>query len=223
MPRCSMKRGPAGVPAREWCRRGFDTVQTDRNIKLLALITAAGSLTSATMVALGLMAAVPAGSTAQAGPISVAKLSVISSPSIGSGILGTVTLTQNGANEVDVDVSLIAHTDFINSGGPHTPFTFGLNVVPDRTAAVMAITGRSIFRSSVQRASAWRISSPTARATFFRQTYSARPAERGPSLPIWLQCPTCRSPRRSHCWAAAWLPWASPGGAGRSVRCARPE
>lgn len=129
------------MPAREWCRRGFGTVQTDRNIKLLALITAAGSLTSATMVALGLMAAVPAGSTAQAGPISVAKLSVISSRSIGSDILGTVTLTQNGANEVDVDVSLIAHTDFINSGGPHTPFTFDLNVAPDSILVTSPLGG----------------------------------------------------------------------------------
>src|SRR6266853_849944 len=62
--------------------------------------------------------------------IFTSNLDIISTANIGSGTLGTVTLTQNGAYEVDVDVSLIAGVEFVNSGGPHTPFVFNLDVPP---------------------------------------------------------------------------------------------
>jgi len=35
---------------------------------------------------------------------------------------GIITLTQNGANAVNVSVDLKNGLGFINSGGPHTPF-----------------------------------------------------------------------------------------------------
>src|SRR5260370_3943640 len=56
--------------------------------------------------------------------ILTSNLDIISSATIGSGTLGTVTLTQNGADEVDAVVSLVAGAKFVNSGGPHTPFFF---------------------------------------------------------------------------------------------------
>ena len=40
--------------------------------------------------------------------------------------VGTITLTQNGLNSVDVSVDLLPGYGFINSGGPHTPFAFNL-------------------------------------------------------------------------------------------------
>jgi len=40
--------------------------------------------------------------------------------------VGVITLTQNGANAVDVSVDLKNGYGFINSGGPHTPFAFNL-------------------------------------------------------------------------------------------------
>ncbi len=41
--------------------------------------------------------------------------------------VGIITLTQNGANAVDVNVDLINATyGFLNTGGPHTPFAFNL-------------------------------------------------------------------------------------------------
>ncbi len=52
--------------------------------------------------------------------------------------VGTVTLTQNGANEVDVAVSLAADTKLINSGGPHTPFVFSLD--PAKSGATVTVT-----------------------------------------------------------------------------------
>ncbi len=63
---------------------------------------------------------------AMAGPNLSFNLDRISSATIGSGTLGTVTLTQNGANEVDVVASLMPNAKFVNTGGPHTPFTFNL-------------------------------------------------------------------------------------------------
>src|SRR4051794_36553161 len=49
-----------------------------------------------------------------------------------SGTFGTVTLTQNGANSVNVLVDLRptgtgANFGFVNSGGQHTPFAFNLS------------------------------------------------------------------------------------------------
>lgn len=41
---------------------------------------------------------------------------------------GTVTLTQNGANEVDVSVALNSGFKFVKTGGPHDAFTFNVDV-----------------------------------------------------------------------------------------------
>ena len=43
------------------------------------------------------------------------------------GPFGTVTLTQNGANEVDVSVALAVGFQFVKTGGPHNAFTFNLD------------------------------------------------------------------------------------------------
>lgn len=44
-----------------------------------------------------------------------------------SSNVGVITLTQNGANAVNVNVDLINSTyGFVNTGGPHTPFAFNL-------------------------------------------------------------------------------------------------
>ncbi len=69
----------------------------------------------------------------------VAILDVISSSTIDStsgANLGTVTLTQNGPDEVDVSVALAANTAFVSTGGPHNAFAFNLNV----SGASIAIT-----------------------------------------------------------------------------------
>jgi hypothetical protein len=67
-------------------------------------------------------------------------LNIISSSTIGTGTLGTVTLTQNGADEVDVSVNLAAGTDFVSTGGPHDAFVFNLNV-SGYTVAITSPTG----------------------------------------------------------------------------------
>jgi PEP-CTERM motif len=46
----------------------------------------------------------------------------------GAGPYGTVTLTQNGATEVDVSVALASGFGFVQTGGPHTTFAFNLDV-----------------------------------------------------------------------------------------------
>jgi hypothetical protein len=51
-----------------------------------------------------------------------------SSLTIGSGTLGTVTLTQEGPDEVSIAVVLAAHTGFVKTGGKHHAFTFDLNL-----------------------------------------------------------------------------------------------
>jgi hypothetical protein len=68
--------------------------------------------------------------TAPAGASTVFDLNIISKTDIGSGTLGTVTLTQISANEVDVLVSLIANTFFVDTGGPHNAFAFNLGDAP---------------------------------------------------------------------------------------------
>ena len=60
---------------------------------------------------------------AMAGPTLVYNLDQISESSIGSGTLGTVTLSQVNATTVDVKVSLAPYL-IINTSGPHTPFAF---------------------------------------------------------------------------------------------------
>lgn len=41
--------------------------------------------------------------------------------------VGTITLTQNGADAVDVLVDLLPDYGFVNTGGKHTPFAFNLS------------------------------------------------------------------------------------------------
>ena len=60
-------------------------------------------------------------------------LNVISNANIGTGSQGTVTLTENGANQVDIVVTLKSGVKFVNTGGPHTPFVF--NLVAGKTSA----------------------------------------------------------------------------------------
>jgi len=67
-------------------------------------------------------------SLASAQAYDTASFTLISSPSIGTGTMGTVTLTQNGANEVDVTVALAANTDFISTSGSHNAFAFNLDL-----------------------------------------------------------------------------------------------
>jgi hypothetical protein len=59
----------------------------------------------------------------------IANLNVVSDPNIGSGTLGIVTLT-DVAGGVAVDVALNSGINFVNTGGPHTPFTYNLNATP---------------------------------------------------------------------------------------------
>src|ERR1700733_14884095 len=88
-----------------------------RNRKMIQTIRKASGLA---VLAAGLvMLAGPA----FAGPTLTFNLDQISDPSIGSGSLGTVTLTQDSATTVDVTVAISPNL-FINTGGPHTPFAF---------------------------------------------------------------------------------------------------
>ena len=71
----------------------------------------------------------------------ISDLNVISSASIGSGTLGTVTLRQDGPNEVDVDVTLAANTKFVSTGGPHHAFVFMLDLAGGYTVTITSPTG----------------------------------------------------------------------------------
>lgn len=62
-------------------------------------------------------------------------LNFISDPSIGSGTLGTVTVTQNSANVVEFNVQLASNTAFVSTGGPHSAFTFNLDLSTPFTLA----------------------------------------------------------------------------------------
>lgn len=77
---------------------------------------------------------------ADAGTVT-SSLDIISTSTIGSGTLGTVTLTQNGSNEVDVEVSLAAATEFVSTGGPHHAFVFNLDLMTPYTVAITSPTG----------------------------------------------------------------------------------
>jgi hypothetical protein len=88
--------------------------------------------------------------TAPARASTVSYLDIISSSSIGSGTLGTVTLTQNGADEVDLQVSLAANTKFVSTGGPHNAFAFNLDLLTPYTVTVNSpSTGFSSVGGSV--------------------------------------------------------------------------
>lgn len=76
-------------------------------------------------VMLGILLALP---VASAHASMISYLDVISSPTIGTGTLGTVELTQVNANQVDVKVTLSANTKFVYTGGPHHAFAFSLNL-----------------------------------------------------------------------------------------------
>src|SRR4051812_10871958 len=71
------------------------------------------------LLALSLALATPA----LAGPTLSFDLDQISSAQIGSGILGTVVLTQIDDRNVDVKVTAAPRL-FVNTGGSHTPFAF---------------------------------------------------------------------------------------------------
>jgi hypothetical protein len=77
----------------------------------------------ASLPAIAFTALIGLSSAATAGPIWVYSTSTGTQPSN----VGVITLTQDGADAVDVDVDLINSTyGFLNSGGPHTPFAFNL-------------------------------------------------------------------------------------------------
>jgi hypothetical protein len=63
------------------------------------------------------------------------NLDQIWSPSIGIRTLGTVTLTQNGADEVDVSVVLAANTEFVDTGN-YFAIAFNVNVSGISTVVV---------------------------------------------------------------------------------------
>ena len=55
---------------------------------------------------------------------------MISSAPIGSGTLGTVTVTDLNGGGVSVNVTLLSGYKFVETGGPHTAFAFNLNKAP---------------------------------------------------------------------------------------------
>ena len=60
------------------------------------------------------------------GAVTVFTLDTTVTPGLGSGPFGTVTVTQDGATAVDVSVVLASGYKFVETGGPHDPFTFNL-------------------------------------------------------------------------------------------------
>jgi PEP-CTERM motif len=70
------------------------------------------------------------------------SLDQISSPTIGTGTLGTVTLTEilsgpTAGREIDVSVSLLPGVGFVSTGGPHNAFAFNFD---DLAHAAVTIT-----------------------------------------------------------------------------------
>lgn len=63
-----------------------------------------------------------------AAAVTVFTLDTTATPGLGSGPFGTVTLTQDGATAVDVSVVLTSGYRFLETGGPHDPFTFNMGV-----------------------------------------------------------------------------------------------
>ena len=66
--------------------------------------------------------------------------------------IGTITLTQNGTNAVDLLVDLNpqgtgSNYGFINSGGPHTPFVFDLANTSNLSATFTQPTGGNFTNS----------------------------------------------------------------------------
>jgi hypothetical protein len=88
------------------------------------------------LVALAVALATPA----LAGPTLTFNLDQISSSSIGSGILGTVILSQVDPDEVDVKVTF-APDLLVNTGGQHTPFAFNTTLSGLTVAFVTPVNG----------------------------------------------------------------------------------
>lgn len=72
---------------------------------------------------------------AAAGPI-MFDLNVVSSSNIGSGVLGSVALIQNGSHQVVVAVRLTSGTAFVATGGPHNAFAFNLDLKTNYAVSV---------------------------------------------------------------------------------------
>ena len=70
----------------------------------------------------------------------VTVFSLTESAAFGTGAYGTVTLTQNGASEVDVSVALTSGFRFLETGGPHDAFTFNLPTVAGYTVTGITAT-----------------------------------------------------------------------------------
>jgi hypothetical protein len=70
----------------------------------------------------------------------VSQLDIISSGGIGSGTLATVVLKQNGADQVEVSVTLATDTAFVSTGGPHNAFVFNLDLTTPYTIAITSPT-----------------------------------------------------------------------------------
>jgi hypothetical protein len=70
----------------------------------------------------------------------VSQLDIISSGSIGSGTLATVVLKQNGADQVEVSVTLATDTAFVATGGPHNAFVFNLDLTTPYSIAITSPT-----------------------------------------------------------------------------------
>lgn len=79
---------------------------------------------SIALVFIGLASAFPA----QANSVT-SDLNIISTPTIGSGTLGVVTISQNSANSVGFKVALAPGAAFVSTGGPHHAFTFNLGLL----------------------------------------------------------------------------------------------
>jgi len=80
--------------------------------------------------AMAVVAAVPAFAVVVPIETKTYNLDIISTPTIGSGILGTVTLSQYSLDEVYVAVTLVDDTGFVRTGGPHHAFSYTLDMNP---------------------------------------------------------------------------------------------
>ncbi len=87
-----------------------------------------------------LVLALTAISGASASAMTVLTLNSTQTAGLGSGPFGTVTLTQNGANEVDVSVVLTNGFRFLETGGPHDAFTFNLPTLTGYTVTNITAT-----------------------------------------------------------------------------------
>lgn len=77
--------------------------------------------------------------SAQAGTVYTLNLPDPSA-GLGSGSFGTVTLTQDGANAVDVSVVLSSGFQFVETGGPHDAFAFNLTGLSGYTVTNIVAT-----------------------------------------------------------------------------------